>query len=221
VQRLTFEELTPIIRTRASAIRSLQFISLYIVKEIDIYLYFCHNIIMRNTKGQFIKGHHLGLGRKLSDETRKKISLSKIGTKQTEESNRKRSEALKKKRKGKDNPFYGKHHSEESKEKKRLANLGSNNPRYIDGRRPLVLRIRNSGKYKDWTMSIFKRDNWVCCDCGNRGGVLEAHHIKSFSDIWTENNIKTYNEAIECKELWLIENGKTLCKNCHYVYKKK
>ena len=36
-----------------------------------------------------------------------------------------------------------------------------------------------------------------------------------FSDIIIENNIKTLEDALQCKQLGDINNGITLCKKCH------
>lgn len=33
--------------------------------------------------------------------------------------------------------------------------------------------------------------------------------------IQEENNIKTLEDAENCEELWNINNGRTLCRNCH------
>ena len=52
-------------------------------------------------------------------------------------------------------------------------------------------------------------------ECNVRGGKLEAHHIKALSELINENNIKTLEEALDCQELWNINNGQTLCKECH------
>ncbi len=60
---------------------------------------------------------------------------------------------------------------------------------------------RNYIKYQQWREKVFKRDNWTCQDCNNRGGDLEAHHIKSFSKF----------PKLRLK----ISNGKTLCIECH------
>jgi len=93
--------------------------------------------------------------------------------------------------------------------------IGKDNPAYIDGRTPLVIKVRHCWKYRLWITSIFKRDNYICQDCETRGGKLEAHHVKAFSKIWTDNKITNYKEALKCEELWDLDNGLTLCKECH------
>jgi len=99
--------------------------------------------------------------------------------------------------------------------------MGKEAGHWIDGRTKLNHLIRESSKYKQWRSDIFKRDNWTCQTCGLRGVYLEAHHIKNFSKIVKENNIKTLKQALKCKELWEIINGVTLCKECHNLTKGK
>jgi hypothetical protein len=80
---------------------------------------------------------------------------------------------------------------------------------------PLQFKIRNSHKYRLWRSDVFTRDNFTCVICNTRGGSLEAHHIKFFSIIIKENNINSLEEALNCEELWNINNGITLCLCCH------
>jgi hypothetical protein len=91
-----------------------------------------------------------------------------------------------------------------------------------NGITPLIKKIRESKIYKQWHTTIFKRDNFTCQYCGLRNGngigktiYLEAHHRKEFSVIINEHNIKTIEDAENCKELWDLNNGITLCKECH------
>lgn len=63
------------------------------------------------------------------------------------------------------------------------------------------LRLRNSSKYFIWRKSGFERDNYICQCCGKRGGRLNAHHKENFAD----------NPDLRFE----INNGITLCENCH------
>lgn len=70
-------------------------------------------------------------------------------------------------------------------------------------------------EYKQWRSDIFTRDNWTCMTCGKNGIYITAHHIYSFSKIIREENIKSILEARKCSRLWDINNGVTLCEDCH------
>lgn len=159
---------------------------------------------MRNEKGQFVKGFSSG---------------------------------IKKDNSGEKNPMYGRKHSDKTKKKigeksverkahkvmlkNRRSYNGSNNPNWKDGKTKVSMLIRKCFKYRQWRSDIFTRDNFNCQECGQRGGELEAHHLKQFSDILIENNIKTLEEALVCEELWNLNNGQTLCKDCHNKTKKR
>jgi hypothetical protein len=122
--------------------------------------------------------------------------------------------------KGKDNPFFGKEHSDETKEKMRIAKLGKfgeNANRWEGGKVSIANCIRSCDNYKVWRSMVFERDSWTCQTCGARGVSMEAHHIKGFSKILSENNIKTAEDSLVCVELWDISNGVTLCKECHLL----
>lgn len=82
-------------------------------------------------------------------------------------------------------------------------------------------QIRNCFQYRQWRSDIFTRDNFTCQECNKRGCYLEAHHIKRFSEIIKEYNIKSVLEANNCGELWNLNNGITLCLDCHNKTKKK
>lgn len=141
---------------------------------------------------------------KRSEETRKKISENHADFS------------------GKNHPLYGTHRSNETKDKisktrkeKGIAR-GKNNPNYKHGLYPLYDLIRNCDNYLQWKFEVKKKDNFTCVACkSSSGGDLNSHHIKRFKIILVENNIKTLEEALLCKELWDIKNGITLCEKCH------
>ena len=82
------------------------------------------------------------------------------------------------------------------------------------------MKIRNTTKYLKWRLSILRRDNFTCRICHasvkeNKSLRLEVHHPKSFDDICKENNVYTVEQALECKELWNVNNGVSICYRCH------
>lgn len=80
---------------------------------------------------------------------------------------------------------------------------------------PLTKTIRHCFKYRQWHSDIFERDDYTCQKCGKRGVRLHVDHIKAFARIFEENHIKSLEDAINCEEFWNINNGRTLCKECH------
>lgn len=64
-------------------------------------------------------------------------------------------------------------------------------------------RHRDMGRieYIQWRRYVYIRDNYTCSICGEKGGKLNAHHIKN----WKDFPELRYN----------INNGATLCKSCH------
>lgn len=103
----------------------------------------------------------------------------------------------------------GHKHSQDTKTIMRLKKLKETTP--------LRLQVRNSTKYNEWVIRVFERDNWICQSCYKRGSKLEAHHKKLYSQIFEENNIKTFEEAMKCEELWNLDNGVTQCEKCHKI----
>jgi len=76
------------------------------------------------------------------------------------------------------------------------------------GRTKLSQLLRTRVEYSEWRNAIFIRDNYTCQKCGIKSGCghrifLHAHHIKSFN----EYPKLRYN----------LNNGITLCKNCHFL----
>ena len=104
--------------------------------------------------------------------------------------------------------------SNEEREKIANSERGDKHYRWKGGVKSLNAIIRETFQYRLWRSDVFTRDGFTCVKCGKKGYV-HAHHTKSFSSILKEYKIKTIEEATQCSELWNINNGITLCKNCH------
>ena len=119
---------------------------------------------------------------------------------------------------GENNPMFGKKHTKEALEKmsktkkelhfipksafKKGGNTGELNFNWKGGVTPVNQKIRASLEYKLWRTAVFERDNYTCIWCGdNKGGNLEADHIKPFY-LFPELR-------------FAIDNGRTLCHKCH------
>lgn len=95
------------------------------------------------------------------------------------------------------------------------GNSGEKCVNWRGGLTDLNKRLRNSIKYREWRKSVFEKNDYTCQDCGERGGYLEADHIKQFAVIIYENSITSFDEGIKCNELWDVNNGRTFCGECH------
>ena len=172
--------------------------------------------------GSFKKNH------KVSLDCRKKISLANKNRKKppcSEEHKKKLSEIQKGRHYSLKTEFkIGHKVSEMTRRKQSEIRIGKytkeNNPAWKGGITSLNLKIRHSFKTRQWISDIFTRDNFTCQECAKRGKKLVAHHIKKFSDIIKNNKIKTMEDALNCEELWNINNGITLCQICHKKYHK-
>lgn len=160
-------------------------------------------------------------GHKVSEKTRKKISEVKMGHTVSTKAREKISKSLS----GKNNPMWGKHPSEKTKEKIRKTLKAKDNSdwekRFTEKYRKKMSmslkgediynwsgfsvkknkRIRSSKKWPKWRKAVFERDNHTCQICIKRGGRLHPHHILAFAKYPTER--------------FSLDNGKTLCIDCH------
>lgn len=83
----------------------------------------------------------------------------------------------------------------------KISRLGKNNPSWKGGITPENQKLRSSAKYEQWRKSVFERDHYTCKLCGQYGGKLNADHIKAW--------------AKYPKFRFDINNGRTLCVDCH------
>jgi hypothetical protein len=154
---------------------------------------------------QIMRLSHLGI--RQSEETKQKIRLANIGKKLSSETKEKVRHAN-----------IGKHHSKETINKLRLINIGrtgANAGNWKGGKTTLIRSIRASLKYSKWAALCRTRDFWTCRECNEHSKDLNVHHKYSFLDIIKNNNILTLDEAMNCSLLWDLNNGVTLCCDCH------
>ena len=88
-----------------------------------------------------------------------------------------------------------------NKECRNKSRSGEGNSNWQGGIMSENKKIRQSPEYKLWREAVFKRDEWTCVWCGQRGGKLNADHIKSFA-LFPELRLT-------------VSNGRTLCFECH------
>lgn len=147
---------------------------------------------MPSSDTQFKKGHKMGfgkqyfLGKKHTEETKRKLSVKKIG---------------------KLNPNYkripwnkGKKGLQIAWNKGKIGLKGEKANNWRGGTSTIHQLIRGSKEYKLWRKAVFERDNYTCIWCGEKG-YLNADHIKPFS-LFPELR-------------FAIDNGRTLCIECH------
>lgn len=167
------------------------------------------DLLKRIKPFQLKKGDKINLGRKASKSTKEKMSISQ-----------KRSYILNPERKQR---LIGRKLSEEHKKKISESNKGKKGTCFWSGKkRPEIsgekchfwkggilsqnLKIRTSLEYKLWRTAVFERDNYTCVWCGvksckNKKVKLNADHIKPF--------------ALFPELRFAIDNGRTLCVDCH------
>ena len=91
---------------------------------------------------------------------------------------------------------------------------GANHYLWKGGETILNQSIRRMTENIYWQRAVKKRDG-KCRLCGSKK-ELEADHIIPLALLLEQHKITNRDEARECKELWDLENGMTLCRRCHY-----
>lgn len=97
------------------------------------------------------------------------------------------------------NPGYRQHMSDAHKGHVNVS--GDKHHNWRGGVTPTDKKIRQSKESKAWRSAVFKRDDFRCLDCGERGGQLNADHIYPF--------------ALYPRLRFDLNNGQTLCVACH------
>jgi len=154
----------------------------------------------------FYKGHP----NYITEKTKKKMSEARKG--KTPKNIKFLNELSKNK-----NPEWIRKYSEARIGKPRMNMRGENHFNWKGGISLLRNRIQSLFKYRQWRSDVFTRDNFTCQICE----IKADHYPKMFYKIRDEFNIKSLEDAENCEELWNINNGRTLCKNCHRKYGNK
>lgn len=141
-------------------------------------------------------------------------------------------EALKLGRRPGTNHRNGYKHRAESKRKTSVANKkwaaknpdkvkarsekirGNNHYNWKGGSSRLNTSIRQLNENRKWMDAVKERDG-KCLVCGSVEN-LESHHIVPLAVLVGIHGIKNRDEARDCKALWDLKNGMTVCSRCHY-----
>jgi len=102
----------------------------------------------------------------------------------------------------------------------RLKISGDRNHFWRGGVAPLRKRIRMSLKTREWRRAVFERDEFTCQKCGRRSMAgarlrLNAHHRVPFVELLRKFGVDTFEKAMACEAIWMVNNGVTLCVDCH------
>jgi 5-methylcytosine-specific restriction endonuclease McrA len=81
--------------------------------------------------------------------------------------------------------------------------VGNKHPNWQGGFTTIRNKEFQKQEYIDFRNKVLKRDNYTCQACQQHGGKLNVHHIEP----WGPNPDLRY----------VISNGITLCKKCHYT----
>ncbi len=138
-----------------------------------------------------------------------KINWFKKGHKRirTDESYKKAGKKISNALMGEKNPMWGKHHTEKTKRKMSETHKGEKHWNWRGGITEERNKERQILELKLWKKSVWERDFFICQKCYQLGGNLVAHHIFN------------WNDFLELR--FAIDNGITLCKDCHIKFHKR
>jgi len=176
-------------------------------------------------------------GLKRTEESKKKTSESMkksfllypdkhqywLGKKQPKDMVKKKADALRGRKRSPFTLVWRENMSKSQKEKPKLNLRGDKHGNWKGGIKSLLHMVRHCINYRNWRTSVFIRDKYTCQKCGDknydgRGKTiyLEADHFPVlFKDLMNKFNIITLEQAEGCVEFWDINNGRTLCLECH------
>ena len=100
-------------------------------------------------------------------------------------------------------------------EHRKIIYLGSLNPHFKSGQSTIYKQMRRLARYTKWRKDILKRDKYTCQDCKKifEKKFLDVHHIKRLWQLFKEYPNKNINFNDEY--FYDLNNGITLCKDCH------
>ena len=98
-------------------------------------------------------------------------------------------------------------------------NSGDRHPNWKGGRGGRAKSVRASVEYREWRLSILRRDDFTCQICSRRGGNLHVdHHPVPFAFIMKDFLATGSVSHKEFSPFWDVDNGRSLCVACHYEY---
>lgn len=92
---------------------------------------------------------------------------------------------------------------------------GANHYQWKGGASRLNVAIRQLNENRKWMRAVKERDAH-CVECGSTED-LEAHHVVEITALIAIHSITSREQARDCAAFWALENGKTLCRPCHYA----
>lgn len=114
----------------------------------------------------------------------------------------------------------GKHPSEETRKKLSISSKGNKSTlgkrgkdanNWKGGLTKKYKLLRSRIEWKLWREIVFLRDDYTCQKCGKSKCELHPHHIIQVKDLWNKNEDLIFD----------VNNGITLCKECHYKVHRK